>query len=109
MNQDNSNNSQIKKGILEIALLLVLKDEMYVSQIVEKMKSSNFEIQEGSVYPVLKRLYSVGMLTYRWEESTEGPPRKYYLITDEGKKYLQDQLEVWDTLVGSINNLKKLN
>ena len=60
----------------------------------------------GGLYPILTRQKNSGLLTYRWEESPQGPPRKYYTLTDKGRDYLKTLDEAWDELVGQIQVIR---
>ena len=78
MNSENTQ-AQMRKGILEFCILSILtKGDAYPTEIIEKMKDAKLVVVEGTLYPLLTRLKNLGLLTYRWEESTTGPPRKYY-------------------------------
>ena len=88
MNTDNVK-SQMRKGILEYCTLLILqKRRAYVSDIIQSLKEAKLIVVEGTLYPLLSRLKNSGLLTYVWEESTQGPPRKYYELTPEGTVFL---------------------
>jgi PadR family transcriptional regulator PadR len=102
--------AQMRKGILEYCILLILaKHEAYATQIISLLKEAELIVVEGTLYPLLNRLKNDGMLQYRWEESPQGPPRKYYEITHEGRQFL-DQLNVaWDDLILSINTIRTAN
>ena len=81
--------SQMRKGILEYCILSILKNgEAYPSDIIEKLKKAKMIVVEGTLYPLLTRLKNAGLLQYRWEESSAGPPRKYYSITEKGNTFL---------------------
>lgn len=111
MDIDNAK-AQMKKGVLELCILSILKrQEAYPGDIIEEMKASRIILVEGTLYPLLTRLKNAGLLTYRWEESTSGPPRKYYKLTPEGEKFLEGLLEAWDDLVKTVKSVsvKKLN
>jgi len=99
------NESQIKKGIIEIAILIILKSEKYGSEIIEMLKRENIDLPEGTLYPVLSRLNKNEYLSYRWQESTGGPPRKYFQITEKGLGYLAQCQEILNQLTKSIKNL----
>jgi PadR family transcriptional regulator PadR len=100
--------AQMRKGVLEFCILMVLKDqEMYPSDIIEKLKSSKLIVVEGTLYPLLTRLKNAGLLTYRWEESTSGPPRKYYQLTEIGEKFLIELSSTWKELEHAVNTIKK--
>jgi len=107
MNVENSK-AQMRKGILEYCILLILsRKDAYASDIINQLKDSKLIVVEGTLYPLLTRQKNAGLLAYRWEESTQGPPRKYYAITEIGKKYLKELDKSWAELVGSIDSIKK--
>jgi PadR family transcriptional regulator PadR len=94
----------MKKGVLEFCILSVLSDgEHYHSEIIEKMKNAKLLVVEGTLYPLLMRLKNDGLLSYRWEESTSGPPRKYYKLTPIGEQFLKELEMTWNELVESVN------
>jgi PadR family transcriptional regulator PadR len=101
--------AQMRKGILELCILGILKDEeAYPSEIIEKLKSNKLIVVEGTLYPLLTRLKNAELLTYRWQESTEGPPRKYYTLTPQGESFLEELKVTWEELAVAVeNNLKK--
>jgi len=106
MNTDNSK-AQMRKGVLEYCILLVLSNgDAYTSDIINKLKTIKLIVVEGTLYPLLTRLKNFGLLSYRWEESTQGPPRKYYKLTDLGKNFLQDLDKSWNELNEAVNQLK---
>ncbi len=107
MNVENTQ-LQMRKGILEYCILAIIdKGEIYSSDIMEALKSSHLIVVEGTLYPILTRLKNAGLLGYRWEESLQGPPRKYYSITPEGKGFL-DQLHLtWKELNHAVNQAIK--
>ena len=105
MNLDKTN-AQMRKGVLELCVLSVISDqEVYTSDILLSLKKAELLVVEGTVYPLLTRLKNDGVLKYRWEESTSGPPRKYYSLTDQGRDVLNKLKENWDNLSNSINKL----
>lgn len=107
MNIENTR-AQMRKGILEYCILLIIAGEAsYVQDIINKLRTSKMLVVEGTIYPLLTRLKNMGLLSYRWEESTQGPPRKYYSITDNGKVFLQELESSWNELTTAIENLKK--
>ena len=109
MNSENTK-AQMRKGILEFCILtIVSKGDTYSSDIIKEMKDAKLIIVEGTLYPLLTRLKNAGLLTYKWEESTLGPPRKYYRITEEGTSFLSDLVTTWDELVNSVNIINKTN
>ena len=96
----------MRKGVLELCVLSVISDkEVYTSDILSSLKEAQLLVVEGTVYPLLTRLKNDGVLKYRWEESTSGPPRKYYSLTDQGKEVRLKLKENWDKLNQSINKL----
>jgi PadR family transcriptional regulator PadR len=100
--------AQMRKGILEYCILCVLSDsDAYASDIINRLKDARMIVMEGTLYPMLTRLKNAGLLAYRWEESTQGPPRKYYTITEFGKHYLAELDASWHELVESVNNIRK--
>jgi PadR family transcriptional regulator PadR len=100
--------AQMRKGILEYCILTVLsKNSCYASDIIRELKEVKVIVVEGTLYPLLTRLKNSGLLSYRWEESQQGPPRKYYELTAEGREYLKDLDNSWDELVGSVNLIRK--
>lgn len=91
--------SQMRKGILEYCILgIIAQKETYASDIIDKLKESRLIVVEGTLYPILTRLKNAGLLGYRWEESTQGPPRKYYSITPLGSAFLKDLHSTWAEL-----------
>lgn len=106
MNIENTQ-SQMRKGILEFCILSVIRrGEAYPSDIVEEMKASKMLVLEGTLYPLLTRLKNAGMLTYRWVESSSGPPRKYFSLTDQGVAFYKELESTWDELATAVNTLR---
>jgi len=98
--------AQMRKGVLEFCILSVLKDgEAYTSDILETLKDAKMLVVEGTIYPLLTRLKNAGLLSYRWEESTGGPPRKYYDLTDTGKLFLTELNDTWAELQQAVNKV----
>lgn len=105
MNIENTQ-SQMRKGILEFCILSIIKrGEAYPSDIAEEMKEAGLHILEGTLYPLLTRLKNSEMVTYRWEESSGGPPRKYFSLTEKGHNFYQELQQTWDELSGAVNTL----
>ena len=105
MNVENAK-AQMRKGILEYCILSILsKNDAYASDIIKELKEAKLIVVEGTLYPLLTRQKNAGLLGYRWEESTQGPPRKYYTITETGQKFLKDMRQSWDELVKAVNML----
>ena len=108
MNNENSNKAQMRKGILDYCILLVLsKHDAYASDIINTLKEVDMLVVEGTLYPLLTRQKNAGLLNYRWEESSQGPPRKYYALTQEGRQALCDLDTSWNELLVSIETLRK--
>ncbi|MFV0592305.1 MAG: PadR family transcriptional regulator [Draconibacterium sp.] len=102
--------AQMRKGVLEYCILLVLDGKpLYASDIIEALKEAKMIVVEGTLYPLLTRLKNAGFLAYRWEESTQGPPRKYYELTDAGRKLMGELGESWSDLVNAIEMIKTKN
>ncbi len=100
--------AQMRKGVLEYCILLVIDGKpLYASDIIESLKEAKMIVVEGTLYPLLTRLKNSGLLTYRWEESTQGPPRKYYGLTDSGRKFLGELEDSWGELVEAVAKVKK--
>jgi len=105
MNIENTK-AQMRKGVLEFCILSVLQDqEAYTSDLLQTLKSAKMLVVEGTVYPLLTRLKNSGLLQYRWEESTSGPPRKYYAITAEGREFLNELQDTWNELQNAVDAL----
>ena len=98
----------MRKGILEMCILSVIsKRDAYASDIIAEMKDAKLLVVEGTLYPLLTRLKNDSYLSYRWEESKSGPPRKYYNITENGSKLLAELFDSWDELSNSIEQIRK--
>ena len=105
MNVENTQ-SQMRKGILEYCILGILHSgEAYPSEILEKLRAAQLLVVEGTVYPLLTRLKNFELLSYRWEESTSGPPRKYYCITPKGIQFFNDLSNTWQELQQAVATL----
>jgi PadR family transcriptional regulator PadR len=95
--------AQMRKGVLEFCILSVLSSgDAYPSDIMRKLKEANLIVVEGTLYPLLTRLKNAGLLSYRWQESQSGPPRKYFALTPEGHLFLNELRASWDELVASV-------
>jgi PadR family transcriptional regulator PadR len=100
--------AQMRKGVLEYCILSILKSgEAYPSEIIEKLKAGKLIVVEGTLYPLLTRLKNAGLLSYRWEESKSGPPRKYYQLTEIGDEFLKELETTWNDLVKAVNITSK--
>lgn len=95
--------AQMRKGILELCILALLSGkESYPSEIIDQLKKNKLIVVEGTLYPLLTRLKNSGLLSYRWQESTEGPPRKYYTLTSEGEDFLNELKMTWEELSSAV-------
>ncbi len=102
--------AQMRKGVLEYCILSLLsKEDNYATDIIRKLKESELIVVEGTLYPLLTRQKNAGLLGYRWEESTQGPPRKYYKITENGIKFLNQLDKAWNDLIASVETIKNDN
>lgn len=107
MNIENTK-AQMRKGVLEFCILSILsKGEHYPSEIIHKLKKSKLIIVEGTLYPLLTRLKNENILSYRWEESTSGPPRKYYKLTLTGDQFLKELHSTWKELADAVEEATK--
>ncbi len=100
--------AQMRKGILEFCIMLIIsRGRVYASEILSELKAADLLVVEGTLYPLLSRLRSAGLLEHSWEESKSGPPRKYYTLTDNGRETLKELKATWKTLTSSITTLSK--
>ena len=99
--------TQMRKGVLELCILSIISEskDAYASDIIGNLKESKLIVVEGTLYPLLTRLKNDGLLSYRWEESKSGPPRKYYKITEIGEKVLSELVVGWRDLVKAIDKI----
>lgn len=110
MDNENIKNleTQLRKGLLSFCILsLAAEEDIYTSQIILKLKDANMIVSEGTLYPLLNRLSKNGYLNHKWEESSGGPPKKHYHISDEGQIYLNQLELVWKNIVNNVNKLTK--
>ncbi len=102
--------AQMRKGTLEYCVLSILsREDAYAPAIIAKLKKAEVIVVEGTLYPILTRQKNQGLLSYRWEESPQGPPRKYYTITDYGRAFLSELDKAWINLVDQINSIRNGN
>lgn len=102
--------SQMRKGVLEFCILSIIRQgEVYPSDLVDRMKSANLHILEGTLYPLLTRLKNAELLTYRWVESNSGPPRKYFVMTDKGLAFYGELERTWKELADAVHVLTQPN
>ena len=98
--------AQMRKGVLEYCILSILsKNDAYATDIIKELKKSRLIVVEGTLYPLLTRQKNAGLLSYRWEESSQGPPRKYYALTESGRKFLKELHTSWEELVKAVNSI----
>ncbi|MFJ1378118.1 MULTISPECIES: PadR family transcriptional regulator [Capnocytophaga] len=99
--------TQMRKGILEMCILSIISKnkEAYVSDIIEALKSADMIVVEGTLYPLLTRLKNENLLDYNWKESNSGPPRKYYVLTDNGTAFLKEIVKSWQELQTMVNKI----
>ena len=96
----------MRKGILEYCILSILeKKDAYVAEILEELKNAKLIVVEGTIYPLLTRLKNSDLLEYRWEESTGGPPRKYYKLTSNGIDFLKELSTSWEDLKLAVKTI----
>lgn len=97
---------QMRKGILEFCILhIISRGEVYTSEMIEELTSAKIAVVEGTLYPLLTRLKNSGLLDYKWVESSSGPPRKYYVITDSGRIFLANLENTWSELSSSVHSI----
>ncbi len=103
--------SQMRKGILEYCILSIIsRGEIYASDILSELKEAHLIVVEGTLYPLLTRLKNSGLLAYTWKESVQGPPRKYFLLTEKGTDFLNELDKTWKELNYSVNKTtQKIN
>lgn len=105
--KDDNIKTQMRKGVIDYCVMSILKNgEAYAPSIISRLQQAQMIVVEGTLYPTLSRLKNAGYLTYRWEESTQGPPRKYYSLTEQGKEYLRILDEAWIEMVDQINAIR---
>ena len=98
--------SQMRKGILEYCILTIIgRQEAYTSDILEALRRADLLVVEGTLYPLLSRLKNNGLLSYRWQESKDGPPRKYFTLTEEGQQLLSSLDQEWGAISQSIKTI----
>ena len=106
MNVDNAK-SQMRKGMLEYCVLLLLRRQpSYANDIIKQLKDADLIVVEGTLYPLLTRLKKDALLSYEWKESLLGPPRKYYALTTEGQRALDEMDSTWNSLSRTVELLK---
>ena len=97
---------QMRKGILEYCILhIISRGEIYASEILDELINARIMVVEGTLYPLLTRLKNSGLLDYKWVESTSGPPRKYYVLTETGQMFLDNLNGTWNELSQSVSTI----
>lgn len=110
MEKADSTIAQMRKGVLEMCVMAAIEgQEAYASDILERLKQAHLIVVEGTLYPILTRLKNEGFLSYRWEESSSGPPRKYFNLTPIGLGFLQELKTGWSDLVSAVNRTISTN
>lgn len=99
--------TQMRKGILEYCILSIIQKtgDAYASDILDQLKKSEMIVVEGTIYPLLTRLKNEEVLEYRWEESSSGPPRKYFSLTEQGEEFLKELEQTWVQLKQAVNKI----
>lgn len=101
---------QMRKGILEFCILnIIARGEVYASDMLEELTSARIMVVEGTLYPLLTRLRKAGLVDYKWVESSSGPPRKYYTLTEDGSNFLKGLDQTWNELVLSTQKIISVN
>ncbi len=99
--------SQMRKGMLEYCIFLILqKEPAYATDIIKTLQEAHLIVVEGTLYPLLTRLKNLGLLSYEWIESNQGPPRKYYTLTPEGLEFLEELESAWLEINSTVDHLK---
>lgn len=110
MEKADSTIAQMRKGVLEMCVMSAIEgQEAYASDILERLKQAHLIVVEGTLYPILTRLKNEGFLSYRWEESLSGPPRKYFCLTALGLDFLKELKTGWADLVNAVNRSISIN
>lgn len=100
--------AQMRKGMLEYCVMLMLDSKpAFTPEIIDRMRKAHLIVVEGTLYPLLTRLKNAGLLSYQWQESTQGPPRKYYSLTDEGRVFLLHLREAWQEMANAVDLLSR--
>ncbi|MBQ5613401.1 MAG: PadR family transcriptional regulator [Tidjanibacter sp.] len=101
--------TQMRKGVIEYCVLSILsRGDSYTPEIIAALKESEMIVVEGTLYPILTRQKNQGLLSYRWEESPQGPPRKYYMLTDKGRAALAELDHSWEEISEQIRKIRGL-
>jgi PadR family transcriptional regulator PadR len=96
----------IRKGLLELVILKIIAvDKVYVADMLERLRPTEFATQEGTLYPLLSKMRREGLVDYEWQESDAGPPRKYYKLTSRGRAQLAELQDYWKSIHATVNQL----
>lgn len=99
---------QLRRGILELCVLSIISEkEAYPSDIIDRLEKAKMIVVEGTLYPLLTRLKNAGLLAYNWRESTSGPPRKYFHLTEKGENFLSELKKSWNELIFGVELILK--
>lgn len=103
---ENERFTAIRKGLLEFLVLKIISTrQMYVADMLQRLSSTEFATQEGTLYPLLSKLRREGLVDYVWQESDAGPPRKYYTLTAKGRAQLAELNEYWKSINATMTQL----
>jgi len=109
MNLENTQ-VQMRKGILEFCILhIISRGEVYATDMLNELTEARIIVVEGTLYPLLTRLRKSGLVEYKWVESSSGPPRKYYWLTEKGKEFLANLTETWNEMFKSTKKIISKN
>jgi PadR family transcriptional regulator PadR len=98
--------NSIRKGLLEFLVLkIVASDKVYVADMLQRLSTTEFATQEGTLYPLLSKMRREGTVDYEWQESDAGPPRKYYKLTAKGKAQLHELNQYWTYINQTLDTL----
>jgi PadR family transcriptional regulator, regulatory protein PadR len=97
---------QLRKGVLELCILnIISRGEVYTSDMIQELTQAKMMVVEGTLYPLLTRLKNTGYLDYKWVESPSGPPRKYYMLTETGSRFLNELGNTWLEMSSSVSQI----
>ena len=103
---ENERFNAIRKGLLEFLILkITAADKVYVADILQRLRTTEFATQEGTLYPLLSKMRRDGLVDYEWRESEAGPPRKYYKLTAKGRSQLAELNDYWKSINATITQL----
>jgi len=93
--------AEVRRGIVQIAALSLLRERLYGYQLVKILAACGLETEEGTLYPLLRRLEAQGLLVSEWDTGSSRP-RKYYTLSDAGREALPRLEEVWSDISGAV-------